>query len=97
MDRLIISTSAIAIATDFLMNNLNSGSSKGLFLPDGSGDPVLEFGEPFIAAAEVPENRLVNVQGSTAARSSVFLLFSFRGQGKEGISDLSKAFRVTVR
>ncbi len=56
---------------------------------NGSGDPVLEFGEPFIVSAEVPENRLVNVQGSTSARTSVFLTFSIRGQGNEDISDLS--------
>jgi len=56
---------------------------------DGSGDPEFEFGEPFVVSAEVPENRLVNVQGSTTAKSSVFLLFTIRGQGNEDISDLS--------
>ncbi len=56
---------------------------------DGSGDSVLEFGEPYVAAAEVPENRLVNVQGSTTAQNSVFLLFTIQGQGNEDIRDLS--------
>lgn len=56
---------------------------------DGSGDPELEFGEPYAVSAEVPENRLVNFQGSTTARTSVFLSFSIRGQGDEDIRDLS--------
>jgi hypothetical protein len=56
---------------------------------DGRGEPELKFGEPYVVSAEVPENRLVNVQGSTAARTSVFLSFSMLGQGNEDISDLS--------
>jgi hypothetical protein len=56
---------------------------------DGSADTVLEFGEPYIISAEVPESRVVNVQGSTSARSSVFLSFTIMGQGNEDIRDLS--------
>jgi hypothetical protein len=56
---------------------------------DGSGDTELRFGEPYIVSAEVPENRLVAVQGSSAAKTSIFLSFTVRGQGNEDISDLS--------
>ena len=56
---------------------------------DGSAEAVLEFGEPYIVSAEVPENRLLNVQSSTSARTSVFLSFAIRGQGNEDIQDLS--------
>ncbi|UCE42852.1 MAG: hypothetical protein JSV17_07860 [Candidatus Aminicenantes bacterium] len=56
---------------------------------DGSAEAVLAFGEPYIVSAEVPENRLVNVQGSTSDKSSVYLSFSIRGQGNEDVSDLS--------
>ncbi len=56
---------------------------------DGSGDAMLEFGEPYVVSAEVPENRFAAVQGSTTAKTSVFLSFAVRGQGNEDISDLS--------
>lgn len=56
---------------------------------DGSGDSELEFGEPYVVSAEVPEDGLIDVQGSATAKSTVFLLFTIRGQGNENISDLS--------
>lgn len=56
---------------------------------DGTSDSELEFGEPYVVSAEVPENRLINIQGPTAAESSVFLSFRIRGRGYEDISDLS--------
>ena len=56
---------------------------------DGSDKSVLRFGEPFVLSAEVPESRMVNVQGSSTAQTRVFLSFSIRGQGDEDIRDLS--------
>jgi len=55
----------------------------------GRDDPVLLFGEPFIASAEVPESRLTTILGTTKAQNSVFLLFFLRGKGNENIQDLS--------
>ena len=56
---------------------------------NGNGEPVLEFGEPFIVSAEVPKNWQANILGSPAAPSSVYLSFSIQGWGSEDISDLS--------
>jgi hypothetical protein len=56
---------------------------------DGTRESVLEFGEPYVISADVPENRLVHVQGSPIAKSSVFLSFSILGQGNEDVRDLS--------
>ncbi len=56
---------------------------------DGSANIALKFGEPYIAAVDVPERGVINVQGSTSAQSSVFLLFTIRGQGNEDISEIS--------
>ncbi len=55
----------------------------------GSADADLAFGEPYLAAVDVPDERLVNVQGSTSARTSAFLLFTVRGKGNEDIIDLT--------
>jgi hypothetical protein len=44
---------------------------------DDSGDPELEFGEPFVVSAKVRENR------------GAYISFSMLGRGKEDISDLS--------
>jgi hypothetical protein len=56
---------------------------------DGSGSPELKMGEPYAVSAEVPQNRSVVVQGSTTAKTSVYLSFTIIGQGNEDISDLS--------
>lgn len=50
---------------------------------------MLDFGEPYVVSAEVPESRPANVQGSAAAKSSAYLLFTIQGNGKEDVSDLS--------
>jgi hypothetical protein len=56
---------------------------------DGNGTPELKFGEPLAISAEVPRNRRVNILGSPAVPSIVYLSLSIRGQGNEDISDIS--------
>jgi hypothetical protein len=56
---------------------------------DGGRDSMLEFGEPYVVSAGVPESRRNTILRSPVKPDSVYLSFSMRGQNNEDILDLS--------
>ena len=50
---------------------------------------MLEFGEPYVVSADVPESRRNTILLSPVTPDSVYLSFNMRGQNNEDIQDLS--------